>query len=101
MTVGLEVFVQLVIAAITIEPSLNWPGFGVPFPLGVLWSRLSWYPSSAILRALSGAGPVFLYCSRTCAISVGADLSGTLSSGFRGPAIDGSILLRSIVIIFE
>src|SRR5262249_51172495 len=86
MTDGLDVFVQLVIAAMTTAPC--WAG-RVPLGTGV---------TGASCCNGTFAGPAFfLSCRVGSAVEkdVGTHLSGTRSCGRLGPASDGSTVPRS------
>ncbi len=87
MTVGFDVFVQLVIAAITTEPSDSPPESGTP-------------PSSTSgLRAEDPEPAATAGERRWSSIDLantGTEARVRLSSGFLGPAIEGSILSSSM-----
>src|SRR5271156_6568041 len=93
MTVGLVVFVQLVTAAMMPAPSSN-PSDPCPDAL-CCWTSV-WPPLEERGAVDEAAPPLFLLTSCMNEVAyAGTELRRRLSSGFLGPAMHGSILLRS------
>ena len=83
MTLGFEVFVQLVMAAMTTAPSRRPASPGVPRDV----------EPSAVGAATAGRPAVI--SPRTASNALPAPRSGTRSCGRRGPAMLGSTVARS------